>query len=144
MDARDIMIKDVITLDPDLKVEEATDILLKYRIHGAPVVTPTGELVGMVSFMDLARRAGEEATVRHVMSASPVVAAEDTPVDEVARLMLDEMVRRVVIVRGGKVTGIISASDVMQLFLNLHEQPRHITERKRRSAAGKAKGEVRR
>ncbi len=144
MDARDIMIKDVITLDPDLKVEEATDILLKYRIHGAPVVTPTGELVGMISFMDLARRAGEEVSVRHVMSASPVVAAEDTPVDEVAKLMLDEMVRRVVIVRGGKVVGIVSASDVVQLFLNLHEQPRRTSERKRRPVAGRAKGEVRR
>lgn len=141
MDARDIMTKEVVTLDPELRVEEATDVLLKYRIHGAPVVTPDGQLVGMISFMDLARRAGEDVAVRHVMSTNPVVASEDTPVDEVAKLMLDEMVRRIAIVRGGKVTGIISASDVVQLFLNLHEQPRRTLKGEQRV---RAKKEVRR
>lgn len=123
MEARDIMTKEVITLAPDLRVGEATDFLLRYRIHGAPVVTPEGALIGMISFVDLARRAGEDATVRDVMSPEPVVAAEDTPVDEVARIMLNQMVRRVAIVRGGKVVGIVSASDVVQLFVNLHEEP---------------------
>jgi CBS domain-containing protein len=88
------------------------------------VALPDGQLLGMVSFMDLAKHAGEDATVREVMSAHPVVASEDAGIDEVARLMLDEMVRRVVIVRAGRVVGIVSASDVMQLFLNLHEMPR--------------------
>ncbi len=124
MEARDIMTKEVITLAPDLRVEEARDILLRYRIHGAPVAMPDGQLVGMISFMDLAKRAGEDATVQEVMTADPIVASEDTGIDEVARLMLNQMVRRVVIVRGGKVVGIVSASDVMQLFLNLHEKPR--------------------
>lgn len=138
MEARDIMTREVITLAPDLRLGEATDILLRYRIHGAPVVDPGGALIGMISFMHLARRAGEDATVRDVMSVDPVVAAEDTPVDEVARILLNQMVRRVAIVRGGKVVGIVSASDVVQLFLNLHEEPRRAAPRVRQ-AAGKAK-----
>ncbi|MDQ7820346.1 MAG: CBS domain-containing protein [Armatimonadota bacterium] len=124
MEARDIMTKDVITLSPDMSVEEATDVLLRYRIHGAPVTTPEGQLLGMVSFMDLARRAGEDARVEDIMTPDPVVAQEDTPVEEIARLMLDQMVRRIPIVRAGKVVGIVSASDIVQLFLNLHEAPR--------------------
>ncbi len=124
MEARDIMTTDVITLSPDMTVEEATDVLLRYRIHGAPVTTPEGRLLSMVSFMDLARRAGEDGRVRDIMSPDPVVAQEDTPVEEVARLMLDQMVRRVPIVRAGQVVGIVSASDIVQLFLNLHEAPR--------------------
>ncbi len=124
MEARDIMTRDVITLSPEMSIEEATDILLRYRIHGAPVTTPEGQLLGMVSFMDLARRAGEDARVADIMTPDPVVAQEDTPVEEVARLMLDQMVRRVPIVRAGTVVGIVSASDIVQLFLNLHEAPR--------------------
>jgi len=139
MEARDIMSKEVITLAPDLRMGEATDLLLRYRIHGAPVAMPDGQLIGMISFMDLARRAGEDATVRDVMSSDPVVAYEDTPADEVARIMLDQMVRRVPIVRGGKVVGIISASDIVQLFLNLHEEPRRAPTERSLRTAGKAK-----
>jgi CBS domain-containing protein len=108
-----------VTLTQDMPVAEAADVLLRYRIHGAPVADATGTLVGMVSVIDLVGRVGD--TVGEVMTSDPVVASEDTPIEEVARLMLDQMVRRVPIVRAGRVVGIISASDVIQLFLNLHE-----------------------
>jgi CBS domain-containing protein len=121
MEASDIMTKDVISLAPDMLVPEAADLLLRYRIHGAPVVDEADQLVGMVSFMDLAARRGK--TVRDVMAADPVYASEDTPMDELAAMMLDQMVRRVPIVRGGRVVGIISASDIIEVFLNLHEVP---------------------
>lgn len=124
MEARDIMTRDVIALRPEMSVEEATDLLLRYRIHGAPVTGPQGQLIGMVSFVDLARHAGESVAVQDVMNPDPVRAEEDTPVEALARLMLDEMVRRVPIVRGGTVVGIVSASDIVQVFLNLHEAPR--------------------
>ena len=121
METRDIMTKDVVAVAPDMLVAEATDLLLRYRIHGAPVVDEADQLVGMVSFMDLAARRGK--TVRDVMAPDPVCASEDTPVDEVAAMMLDQMVRRVPIVRGGRVVGVVSASDIIQVFLNLHEVP---------------------
>ncbi len=121
MEARDIMIKDVVAVAPDMLVAEAADLLLRYRIHGAPVVDEADQLVGMVSFVDLAARRGK--TVRDVMAPDPVSASEDTPVDEIAAMMLDQMVRRVPIVRGGRVVGIVSASDIIQVFLNLHEAP---------------------
>lgn len=120
MEARDIMTKDVLTLTPDMTVAEAQDVLLRYRIHGAPVVDRTEQLVGMVSLVDLVARSGQR--VRDIMNPDPVTASEDTPVEEVAALMLDQMVRRVPIVRGNRVVGIISASDIIQLFLNLHER----------------------
>ena len=124
MDASEIMTRDVITLRPETTLDEATDLLVRYRIHGAPVVGPQGQLLGMVSFLDLARHAGETATAKDVMTGNPVAAFEDTPVEEVSRLMLDEIVRRVPILRGETVVGIVSASDIVQVFLNLHEHPR--------------------
>ena len=122
MEARNIMTRDVLILSPDLSVQEAIQQLLHYRIHGAPVVDNSGQLVGMVSFVDLAARSG--GRVRDVMNPDPVTASEDTPVDEIAAMMLDEMVRRVPIVEAGRVVGIVSASDIIQVFLNLHEAGR--------------------
>jgi len=124
VDVAEIMTGEVISLNPEMSLEEATNLLVQYRIHGAPVVGPEGQLLGMVSFLDLARHAGESVTVKDVMIGNPVLASEDTPIEDVARLMLDEMVRRVPIVRGETVVGIVSASDIVQVFLNLHERPR--------------------
>jgi CBS domain-containing protein len=116
VEARDIMSKDVIVLTPDMDVQEAADLLVRYRIHGAPVVDANNMLVGMVSLVDLVGKPG--GTVRDIMTPDPVVAMEDTPVEELAQLMLDEMVRRVPIVRGGQVVGIVSASDILRVYLD--------------------------
>jgi CBS domain-containing protein len=116
VEARDIMSKEVIVLTPDMDVQEAADLLVRYRIHGAPVVDAAGMLVGMVSLVDLVGKPG--GTVRDIMTPDPVVAMEDTPVEELAQLMLDEMVRRVPIVRGGQVVGIVSASDIVRVYLD--------------------------
>jgi CBS-domain-containing membrane protein len=117
--ARDIMSKDVVTLSPEMTLADAADALLHYRIHGAPVVDGSEQLIGMVSFTDLSARRG--GRVRDVMTADAVSVSADTPVEEIAALMLDQMVRRVPVVSGGRVTGIVSASDIIQVFLNLHE-----------------------
>lgn len=119
LDARDIMSKDVVLLSPAMSVADAGDLLTRYRIHGAPVVDPAGQLVGMVSLVDLVGRVGE--TVAEVMTPDPVTASEDTPVAEIGQMMLEQMVRRVPIVEGGRVIGIVSASDLIRVFLNLHE-----------------------
>lgn len=122
MEARDIMTKGVIAVAPDMLINEAADLLMRYRIHGVPVVDDGDQLIGMISFTDLAGRPGEK--VRDVMAPDPVSAAEDTPVDELAAMMLDQMVRRIPIVSGGRVVGIVGVSDVIQVFLNLHESQR--------------------
>jgi CBS-domain-containing membrane protein len=120
MEAREIMTRDVVTLAPDMSVTEAQDALLHYRIHGAPVVDDAGQMIGMVSFTDLSSRPGRK--VREVMTPDPLSVGEDAAVEDVAALMLDQMVRRVPVVEGGRVVGVVSASDIIQLFLNLHER----------------------
>jgi len=117
--AADIMTRDVISVTPDMTVSETSDLLTRYRIHGAPVVDASGQLVGMVSLVDLVGRVGE--TVSDLMTSDPVTAGPDASVEEVAGLMLDQMVRRLPIVEGGRVVGIVSASDIIRVFLNLHD-----------------------
>jgi predicted transcriptional regulator len=137
--ARDIMSKDVVTLSPEMTLADAADALLHYRIHGAPVVDGSDQLIGMVSFTDLSARRG--GRVRDVMTADAVSVSADAPVEELAALMLDQMVRRVPVVSGGRVTGIVSASDIIQVFLNLHEPgPRQGEASPQARAAVKSRG----
>jgi CBS-domain-containing membrane protein len=137
MEARDIMIRHVVTVTPNMSVQEAIDLLLHHRIHGAPVVDEAQNIVGMVSFVDLAGRTGDR--VSDVMVPAPILAAPDTPVEQIAATMLDQMVRRVVVVQGRRVVGIVSASDIIQVFLNLHERMRSLRqELGRTSPAGEA------
>jgi CBS domain-containing protein len=118
--ARDIMTPDVVVVPPEMPVEEVGALLVDHRIHGAPVVDDAGRLVGMVSLVDLVGRTGD--TAADVMTPDPVCAGEETPVEEIAGMMLEQAIRRVPIVREGRVVGIISASDIIGLFLNLHER----------------------
>jgi predicted transcriptional regulator len=126
MIARNIMSTDVVTFSPGMSIADAADMLLHYRIHGTPVVDETEQLIGMVSFTDLSARSA--GTLRDVMTADPISVSEDIPVEDITALMLDQMVRRVPVISCGRVTGIVSASDIIQVFLNLHEagprQPR--------------------
>jgi len=109
------MTKDVLTFALDTPVEEVSEQLLRYRIHGAPVVDGSGQLLGMVSFVDLVGRTGEQ--VSDVMTPSPVAAAPDATVSELATMMLDEMVHRVPVVDGWRVIGIVSVTDILRLFI---------------------------
>jgi predicted transcriptional regulator len=124
MEARDIMIRHVVTTTPNMSIREAIDLLLRHRIHGAPVVDEADNIVGMVSFVDLAGRVGD--SVSDVMVPAPILAAPDARVEQIAAMMLDQMVRRVVIVEGRRVVGIVSASDIIHVFLNLHERLRSL------------------
>jgi CBS-domain-containing membrane protein len=125
MEARDIMTKEVVVLTPDMSVGDASEMLLRYHIHGAPVVDEAGQLIGMVSLMDLVGRQGD--TVLEIMNPDPVTAPVDASVQELAGLMLDQRVRRVPIVEGGRVAGIVSASDLIEVLLSLHEGPSDVT-----------------
>ncbi len=61
METREIMSKDVVAVAPEMLVAEAAELLLRYRIHGAPVVHEADQMVGMVIFIDLAARCGKTA-----------------------------------------------------------------------------------
>jgi CBS domain-containing protein len=117
--AHEVMTKDVLTLTPDMSVDEARDLFFRNHIHGAPVVDHSGRLVGMVGFVDLAGQFGTR--VLHIMRRDPVTAAEDTPIGEIAASMLTHEIRRIPIVRGTQVVGIIGASDVIRALLDLYE-----------------------
>jgi CBS-domain-containing membrane protein len=141
MKAVDVMVRDVVTVTPDTDVAEAVRLLGEHDVSALPVVDKDGAVVGIISEGDLLRREeiGTEkhrpwwieavtpaATLAHefakshgqrveeVMSTEVVSASEDTPLDEIATLLEKHRIKRVPIVKEGKLVGIVSRSNLIQ------------------------------
>jgi CBS domain-containing protein len=127
MRAVELMQEKVVMIRETDPIEEVLDVLVGEHIHGAPVVNDAGELVGVISQLDiyfgkmtrngkLVARPREESveplTVRDVMTAPAVSALEDTDIVDLCRLMYKLRIHRVPIVREDKVLGIISSLDI--------------------------------
>jgi len=139
--AVDVMVRNPITIGPDDNVGAAIKLLAEHDVSALPVVDGNGALVGLISEADLVRReefatdkhrpwwlealtpastlAGEFAKsharrVREVMSERVVSAAEDTPLREIANLLERNRIKRVPILRDGKLVGVVSRSNLIQ------------------------------
>ena len=149
MKAADVMVTMVITVGPEACVQDVAHILLSARISGVPVVGENGELLGIVTEGDLMRRvetgtgrqrpwwlvlfAGREAlaaefikehsrNVTDVMSRDVITAAPDTPLSKIASLLEKAAIKRVPIVEGGKLVGIVSRANLLQALASLSKQ----------------------
>jgi predicted transcriptional regulator len=78
------------------------------------VVTAEGHVVGIISETDVFSKKGKVA--RDIMSPRVISVTEDTGIDEAARLLIGERIRRVPVIRGGKMVGLLSRSDVLEFF----------------------------
>jgi len=131
MKASDLMSRAVITVGPLTEISAAARLLVEKGITGAPVVDHEGRLLGVVSQTDLTRFQAQtpidgweersepglsrEATpVAAVMTPAPVTCAESTPIDEVARLMLERRIHRVLVVTDGRLAGIVTSMDLLR------------------------------
>jgi len=127
MRAVELMRKNVVTILEGDPIEEVLDVLVGEHIHGAPVVNDRGELVGVISQLDIyfgkmtlngklealpREESLEPLKVRDVMTAPAVSAVEDTDLVDLCRLMYKLRIHRVPIVREDKVLGIISSLDI--------------------------------
>src|SRR5262245_7604134 len=150
MHASQVMTRSVVTVPADATVYAAADILLGARISAAPVVDADGRLVGIVSEADLMNRPEtgmvpamswlqrlltDEARlardyvrshshhVADVMTRKVVTADERTPLLEIAALMQRNSIKRVPVVRNGKVIGIVSRANLLQGLLAREPYP---------------------
>jgi CBS domain-containing protein len=146
MKAGDIMSARVVSISPDAGVLEAVRLMLQNHISGLPVVDASGALVGMVTEGDFLRRAetgterkrprwleflvgpnrlAEEYVESHarkvgeMMTRDPITITEDTPLDEIVRVMERRRIKRVPVMRGAQVVGIVSRSNLMHAVATL-------------------------
>jgi CBS domain-containing protein len=144
MRAADVMTTDVITVDPETTVQSLATLLAERGISGAPVVDASGHLVGVISEGDLLHRAeigtarrhrerrrswwldhyasevvreyvkDHGRTVKDVMTRDVVTVTEETELADVAALLEVKRIKRVPVVRDGKVVGIISRANIVR------------------------------
>jgi tRNA nucleotidyltransferase (CCA-adding enzyme) len=109
--ARDIMTASVITVTPDVLVSELAQLLTFHRVSGLPVVDAAGHMVGIVSEADIIAKRGE--TVADIMTPQVIGVQEDTPVSEIAALLSRKRIKRVPVMQGENVVGIVSRADIV-------------------------------
>jgi CBS domain-containing protein len=110
----EIMTTRVVTVTPDTPVPVVAGLLRDNRISGVPVLDAGGAVVGLVSEYDLLAREGE--TAGEVMTASVITVTEDTEVEDVRHLLIERRIRRVPVLSGQRLTGIVSRGDVVALL----------------------------
>lgn len=111
MVAKDIMTKDIITVSPTTTVKGLAKILVQNQVSGAPVVDKRGKILGVVSEADIVAKKGK--LVKAIMSKKIVSISEETPVEKIASLMTTHRVKRLPVMRGEKLIGIVSRADIV-------------------------------
>jgi CBS domain-containing protein len=111
MVARDIMTRDVITARPSLSVKELAMLMVKNQISGLPVSDEAGKIIGLVSEADIIAKKGKN--VQAIMSQQVFSVSEETSVEEIAQLMTTHRIKRVPVMNGAKLVGIVSRADIV-------------------------------
>src|ERR1700731_1297937 len=141
MKVKDVMSQQIVSIGADASVLDAVQLMLKHRISGLPVIDESGNLQGVVTEGDFLRRVetgterkrsrwvefllgpGRLATdyvhtsgrkVGEVMTPDVYTVAEDDALEKVVHLMERHRIKRVPVVRGAKVIGIVTRANLMR------------------------------
>lgn len=122
-----------IVIGPEMSINDALAMFKKERIRRAPVIKG-GKLVGIVSEKDLLNASPSpvttlsvwemnyllsKLTVAEVMARDVITVAEETPIEEAARIMADNKIGGLPVVKGTRVVGIITETNLFKMFLEL-------------------------
>jgi CBS domain-containing protein len=121
------MTRQVICIRTDTPIFEAIKLMVQNNITGVPVVEDDMTLVGMLSEQDVLRllhtyEDEKDRTVNDFMTEPVVHFEEDEPLLDVCHCLRDNSIRRVPVTSNGKVTGVISRSDILKCILELSEE----------------------
>ncbi len=151
--AGDLMTRDVAVVHPEASLLEAVTLMAKRKVSGVPVVDDDGTIVGMLSEGDLVRwHEGyserqarwldmladgfelapafiegireQQRRVKSVMARGATTVTEETPARDVARLMYAKNIKRVPVVRNGRLVGIVARSDLVRALAQKLEEKR--------------------
>jgi len=156
--AKDIMTTSIITFPLHMEVVTAAGILMENGINGAPVVNENGDMVGILCRDDLitqqkkiplpsyfvvldaliplhsSRQVEKElekiaaTTVEHAMTPDPVSVHPDTPIEDIATLMVDRKIHTIPVVNeNGALVGIIGKEDILKTIIPKQQEEKRTT-----------------
>jgi acetoin utilization protein AcuB len=123
-----------ITLSPDVSIAEAMERMKREKVRRFPVVDKNRKLMGIITYQDLLHASPSTATslsmweisyllaqvkVGEVMTRKVLTTTEDTPLEEAARLMVENQIGSLPVMRNGLIVGIITESDIFRVFLEV-------------------------
>jgi len=123
-----------ITITEDIPINSALKLMRDEKVRRLPVLNKKGELVGIVSERDLLYASPSPATslsihelhyliskikVSEVMTRDVITVSEYTPLEEAARIMSDNKIGSLLVMRDGKLVGIITESDLFRIFIEI-------------------------
>ncbi|MGE4557796.1 MAG: CBS domain-containing protein [Desulfovibrionaceae bacterium] len=145
--AKDIMTTDPITLAPDMEISAAVRILLERGVNGAPVLNKQGEVLGVLCQSDLIAQQKTLAlpsfftlldgliplssehemeremkkiaatTVEDAMSQPAVTVGPETPIEEIANIMVDRKLYTLPVVQNGELVGVVGKEDLLRTLI---------------------------
>ena len=160
MRAKDIMRRKVVAVERWLTLSELAKIFEEKCISGAPVVDAAGAILGVVSQTDLVRTRRESSAavplyhrelddearsvgihleeldrtrVEQIMTPGAISLDEETPVENVAKVMIASRIHRILITRGERLAGIVTTMDLLRALVVLAKKK---PAKRLRSAAG--------
>jgi acetoin utilization protein AcuB len=123
-----------ITIREETSLDDALRIMRENKVRRLPILDKKGKLVGIVSEKDLLYASPSPATtlsvweihgllaritVKELMTKNVVTVCEDCPIEEAARVMVDNKIGGLPVVRGDQLVGIITETDLFKVFLEL-------------------------
>ncbi|MHB8113017.1 MAG: CBS and ACT domain-containing protein [Bellilinea sp.] len=124
----------VLTISPDVPVQDALARMRREKVRRYPVVDKNGKMVGIVTNSDLMNASPSEATtlsvweinyllskitVERVMSKNVLTTCESCPIEDAALIMADKKIGGLPVMRGDDVVGIITETDLFKLFIEM-------------------------
>ena len=128
------MTKPVISVHPETTMPDALDLMRKEHIRRLPVVDKHGTLVGIISQGDLLKASPSQATslsihemtyllsklpVEQIMTRNVITVSEEMPLEDAARIMADNEIGGLPVLRGTEVVGIVTETTLFRIFLEL-------------------------
>jgi CBS domain-containing protein len=116
-----IMTSDLVTVRPEVSIEDAVEMLLSQQISGLPVTDEDGHLIGVITEFALLAVAYDRRVKNHTvsqhMTRDVITVDMDDPISRVADLCIVHRVRRVPVMKDGRLVGVIARRDVLRALV---------------------------
>lgn len=114
----DVMVGNVLVVHSGDSVDDAVRLIVDSRITGVPVVDDQHHILGIVAESDILGKRGQ--TVDEVMTRDVLTTTESTTLDSAAEMMLTRRIRRLPVVREGRLVGILTRADLLRHVRHTH------------------------